>query len=230
VTPLRALTTASLAIVLAAFALAAPRDASAHARYQSSIPAKGEVVQASPGRVEITFTQEIQRVSGTYDISVEKDRGLTVTDGPAEVHEEDRSTMSVPLQPTLEPGRYVVMWKNVSDADGDPAEGAFSFYVQDPPTEVDLENDADLELIGAEDTPVASGTGVPTAAATAGMPAPPTTERSPSPAPSVTPGDSSPDDDDDGGGASAIIAIVLVVGLVAAGTVAGYMLVQRMRR
>ena len=66
--------------------------------------------------------------------------------------------MSVPLQPDLADGRYVVHWNNVSDEDGDPAEGAFSFYVNYEPNAVDLENDEQLGQIGAEETPASNDT------------------------------------------------------------------------
>ncbi len=105
-------------------------------------------------------------MSGTYSIEVERDRGASVNAGPAVVDDADRSKMSAPLTPNLTPGRYVVHWNNVSDDDGDAAEGAFSFYVETQPTAIDLENDAQLELIGAPDeTPSASETSQPAATA-----------------------------------------------------------------
>ena len=161
--------TAAIAFVAAmglVAVIAAPGTALAHARYMSSTPAKGEVVATSPAAVEITFTQDIQKVSGTYSIEVERDRGASVTAGPAVVDDSDRSKMSVPLNPNLIAGRYVVHWTNASDADGDPAEGAFSFYVQTKPTAIDLENDQQLELVGAEEeTPAAGETSQPATAA-----------------------------------------------------------------
>ena len=54
---------AALAALLAVpSAILLVSTASAHARYKSSIPATGDVLAASPARVEITFTQEIQKV------------------------------------------------------------------------------------------------------------------------------------------------------------------------
>jgi methionine-rich copper-binding protein CopC len=217
-------------IAMLAALLIAPRDVAAHARYESSEPAKGEVVQTSPSRVEITFTQEIQRVSGLYGITVEKDRGLDVTAGPAEVHDDDRSTMSIPLQPTLEPGRYVVFWHNVSDEDGDAAEGAFSFYVQDAPTAVDLENDRQLEEIGAEDeTPTGEPTEEATTEPTAAATDEPTAAATSTPAAVETPADGD-DGEDDGDAVAAIIAIVVVAAVALAAAGVGYTVVQRRRR
>jgi methionine-rich copper-binding protein CopC len=143
--------------IIAAIAIV-PSTASAHARLKTSTPAVGEVVQTAPTQVVIFFTQEIQKVSGLYSINVNRDRGAEVTTGPAVIDESDRTKMSVQLQPDLGPGRYVVHWHNVSDADGDPLDGAFSFYVQTQPNAVDLANDADLAKIGNEDvTPAAEG-------------------------------------------------------------------------
>ena len=147
---------AGAAVLAATFLAAAP--VLAHARYKSSTPGKGEVLAASPARVEITFTQQLQKISGTYGIEVNRDRGAAVTSGPAVLDETDRSKLSVPLQADLQPGRYVVHWKNVSDADGDPATGALSFYVNKQPNAVDLQNDKQLEQIGFEPETPAAGT------------------------------------------------------------------------
>jgi methionine-rich copper-binding protein CopC len=101
--------------VVAAAIVGFAATASAHARFKSSTPGKGEVVQTSPSQVEIFFTQAVQKVSGTYGIEVARDRGAAVTTGPAVIDENDRTHMTVQLQPNLTPGRYVVQWKNVSD-------------------------------------------------------------------------------------------------------------------
>ena len=127
--------------------------AAAHANYKSSAPAKGEVLSASPTRVSITFTQEVQKLTGTFGIDVAVDGGAPVTLGDATLDDSDRSIMTVALEPSLNPGRYVVRWKNVSDSDGDTAEGAFSFYVGSQPSADDLVADEALLKIGAEETP-----------------------------------------------------------------------------
>jgi methionine-rich copper-binding protein CopC len=154
---------ALLAGTVAAFA--AVSVASAHAHYKSSAPAKGEVLAAAPSQAAVVFTQAIQKVAGTYSVSVENAGGVSVTTGPAIVAENDRTRMSAPLQAGLAAGRYVVHWTNVSDDDSDPGEGAFSFYVQKQPSADDLASDQQLESIGAEpettaaaDTPAAGGT------------------------------------------------------------------------
>lgn len=156
----------ALAGITAAAAMLAVSPAFAHARLKSSTPAAGEAITASPARVEITFTQEIQKIAGEYGITVVKDRGLDVTAGPTVVDDADRTKMSVPLQPGLANGRYVVHWKNTSDEDGDPAEGAFSFYLNYTPNAVDLASDAQLAALGEEPTPTPGASGTAATGAT----------------------------------------------------------------
>lgn len=223
-----ALSAVALTVIAVAAAFWSLAPVLAHARYKSSTPAKGEIVPISPSAVEITFTNDIQKVAGTYDLQVNKDRGPSVTSGSATVNDDDRSKLSVALQPELTPGRYVVNWTNVSDEDGDPAEGAFSFYIADyTPTTVDLANDAQLELVGAEegetpstgDTPVSSGD-TPSSA--------PTSVRTSGATSTATSGAEAGDDGDDGDGNGTLIVIVVVA--VAAGAVAavgGFLLTRR---
>jgi methionine-rich copper-binding protein CopC len=199
-----------------------------HARYDSSTPSKGEILAVSPSMVEITFSNDIQKVSGTFGITVTRDRGADVTAGPSAVNDADRTKLSVPLQPGLADGRYVVNYKNVSDEDGDPYEGAFSFYINYQPNAVDLANDAQLEQIGAEDDPTPAGTAPatsPSSAATITTTTPPA-EQETEVAASPTPTDL-PDDEDDDSSALLIVAIVVAVVLIA---VAGGVLVMRRRR
>ena len=192
----------------------------AHADYASSTPGRGEQLAVAPPEVEITFTQQIQKITGTYDIAVNKDRGLSATSGPAVVNDADRTKMSVPLQPNLGSGRYVVNWKNLSDGDGDPKEGAFSFYLNYVPTAVDLANDAELEQIGNEgEEPVAGATDVAETPVGA-TPEPsvavntPSSEASPAGTPASENG---ADDSDSGSNAMIIVAVVIIVAGAAAG-------------
>lgn len=196
-----------LALITAAVLL--PSIASAHARLGSSTPAVGEVLQASPTAVEITFTQEIQKVSGLYSIKVTNAAGADVTALPAVVNETDRTKMSVQLQPALPPGRYVVNWHNVSDADGDPLDGAFSFYIQNEPTASDLEDDQRLALIGQEETPQAT-------AETSPAPTTAPVTSAPAASPTATAATSS-----GGGGSNTTVYVVVGVLAVAAVGAAG---------
>lgn len=203
--------------LLAVSMLVATAPVSAHAQYASSTPGKGGRLTSAPAEVTITFTQEIQRIAGTYEITVNKDRGLTVTSGPAVVSDDDRTMMSVPLEPNLADGRYVVRWKNVSDADGDPAEGAFSFYLNYEPNTVDLENDAQLEEVGVEaETPASGETPVPDETPDEATPADsaPTTG---APTAGATPDDGAEGDEDD----DSTSTLWVILGAVGIGVVAG---------
>jgi hypothetical protein len=159
--------------------------------------------------VSITFTQEIQKVTGTYGIDVTDEAGVDVTEGDAVLSDADRSVLTVGLQPELPPGRYIVQYKNVSDADGDPYAAGFAFYVGVEPTAEQLAADALLEPEDETPQPVGSTTPAPGRTPAASATA-------------VAPGG---DDDDGGGGATwiilgVVIAVGVVVGFVAARIVA----------
>ena len=175
------------------------------------MPAKGEALSASPTQVSITFTQDVQKITGTYGIEVHAEPSTPqtgiippATDGPTILDDDDRSMMTVQLAADLPSGRYVVRWKNVSDTDGDTGEGAFSFYVRVQPTEADLAADAALEGIGGESTPTAGG---PASTPDAG---------DTSPASSATATPPAGGDDNDGGGSVVVIIAIVAVALGAA--------------
>ena len=158
--PLRHKLVAPLAVAaLASAALFSAMPVFAHARYKSSTPDTGAVLASSPARVEITFTEQVQKVAGTYSIEVTRDRGASATAGSAVLDDANRTKLSVPLQTALAPGRYVVNWTNVSDDDADPAEGAFSFYINTQPNAVDLANDKQLAALGFEDVTATAAAG-----------------------------------------------------------------------
>lgn len=185
----------------------------AHARLKESTPAAGEVLAASPADVSITFTNDLQRISGSYGIDVSDEAGQVVTAGPAVIDDSNRSLMTVPLQPSLPPGRYVVMYRNVSDADGDPFEAGFAFYVDVVPTDEQLAEDALLAPPEIADTQTFA----------AGNPSSPTTSsETPTPAvnistPAPEPTSAAPSDGDDGGGGvSPTVIFVIAVGAAVA--------------
>jgi methionine-rich copper-binding protein CopC len=205
------------AAALLAVSVAPPGRALAHARYESSTPGKGEVLQTSPSTVSITFSQDVQKITGTYGIDVTANGMANVTAAPATLSDEDRSIMTVPLQPALAAGRYVVEWTNVSDEDGDPAEGAFAFYVGREPTAPELAADEELAEIGGEEaTPTASPGATETEVVGTSVAA--------TPAPTDT------DDDDDGDSGAVVFAVVVgAAALVAAGGAGWWFLSRRGR-
>jgi methionine-rich copper-binding protein CopC len=217
--------------LVAVAGLALPSAASAHARLKSSTPAVSEVVQTSPSEVVIIFTEDVQKVSGTYGITVTKDRGPDVTAGPAVLDDTDRSQLSVPLQADLAPGRYVVEYHNVSDDDGDPFNGAFAFYIQTQPTAVDKANDAQLAQIGSEEgTPGADETassGTPSAAPTTAAATAPATGGAPAVATAAASSTSDSGGSDTGRNIAIAAAIVVALAVIAG---AGWFAFLRPRR
>jgi methionine-rich copper-binding protein CopC len=201
---------AAIAAAGAAFALVVS-IASAHARLDDSTPAAGEVVETSPPQVSVTFSQEIQKITRTYGIDVLDANENELTTQDAVLSDADRRILTVDLPASLPPGRYVVRYKNVSDEDGDPFEGAYAFYVGRQPTEAERAADAQLTQEEEEETPTAAaGTSTPAAQATSAATGAATAVTTPA----------STADDDSGGNITLILvvaALVVLVVLVAGG-------------
>jgi methionine-rich copper-binding protein CopC len=124
-----------IAPVVAAFALfliPAVR-VSAHAAYDHSTPGDGEVLAAAPARIDVFFKEETQRANGLPTLVVVNGSGDTVSSNTT-LDDNDRKHISADLNPGLPPGRYAVIWHNVSADDGDEAQGAFYFYVGTGPS------------------------------------------------------------------------------------------------
>jgi methionine-rich copper-binding protein CopC len=184
-------------------ALALITAALGHAHPDTMSPDKGAVLQTAPTAVEITFVEEIQKTAGSYGLEVALDGGGSVTDGAPTIDPANAAHLSVALKPNLAAGRYVVNWHNVSSADGDAAEGAYSFYLKTEPTADDLAKDAALEQVGAE--PADTPTDVPSSAQpTVIAPAPAT-----SPAASAALPGAGSGPDAEGGGWGILIAAAL---------------------
>ncbi len=179
----------------------------AHADYESSIPARDEVVPEAPERVDVWFTQDLVKREGLYFVRVFDEAETQVSGGDGVVDDDDRSHVFAELPPGLGTGRYIVRWMTTSDIDGDDDEGAFCFYVGVEPA-------ADQEAECAEFADELP----PTPTRVDDQPADPT--------PTVTaPVDGS---DDDGSNAGLIIGIIVAV--VAAVAVVGGGLVWLSRR
>ncbi len=106
----------------------------AHADYDSSVPARDEVVAEAPERVEVFFTQDVIKRDGAFSVRVFDDAGTQVSEGDGAVNDDDRRNINVELSATVGPGRYIVEWMSTSDIDGDTDDGAFCFYVGVEPT------------------------------------------------------------------------------------------------
>ncbi|MEX0683504.1 MAG: copper resistance protein CopC [Dehalococcoidia bacterium] len=119
---------AALAVALLAAVLVSASGASAHARYVSSTPADGATVAESPAQIEAVFAEEMGRSGGLPTMVLVNESGDVIADGPV-LNDADRTKMTLDLPPSLPEGRYTVIWHNISDDDGDEAQGAFVFFV-----------------------------------------------------------------------------------------------------
>jgi methionine-rich copper-binding protein CopC len=108
--------------------------APAHAHYDHSSPAIGEVVPNPPPRVDIYTDQDMAKVGNANAITVTNAAEQRVDTGPTTVDDADRRHFWVALQPNLSPGRYVVSFTTLSDVDNDSDHGRFAFYVGRAPT------------------------------------------------------------------------------------------------
>jgi methionine-rich copper-binding protein CopC len=200
-----------LAVAVALLSETAP--AFAHAEYESSTPARDQVAQAAPSRVDVLFTQEMARVAGEYFLRVFNDQQTQVSQGDGQIDDLDRTLMFTTMPTDVPPGRYIVRWLNLSDEDGDSDEGAYCFYVAVQPTP---EQQAECAAFAEEEGPAPSaGAASPTAGAVASATQAET-------GPTATPADATEDGDDDGGSNVALIVTVIVVGaLVVLAAVAG---------
>jgi copper resistance protein C len=114
--------------VAAALLAAGAAPALAHEQLESSEPADGETLQEVPARIVLTFSGNV--VDPEPQVVLRNEDGaavgeaLPVVDGP---------TVTLPLDPSVANGLYVVEWSLVS-SDGDPVSGEFTFAVEAPRT------------------------------------------------------------------------------------------------
>jgi copper transport protein len=122
----------AVAFVAIAFgASAAP--AGAHARLLASVPAAGERVAKPPRTVVLTFDEPVETGLGSLDVLDVAGRMHAI--GPVAHPNGDPERVSIGVD-ALATGRYVVVWRVVSD-DSHVVSGAFAFGVGvdagDPP-------------------------------------------------------------------------------------------------
>ena len=118
-----------LVLALAVLLMAAPATVEAHANYVESDPAANSVVDESPERVTIWFTEPLE--PALSEIKAFDTQGVRVDEGDSTVDSSDPLAMSVSVK-SLADGTYTVAWKNVSTVDGHSRRGAFVFSVGEP--------------------------------------------------------------------------------------------------
>ena len=119
-----------LAALLCALAPLAPVSrAAAHANLVAADPAPNAVLDISPGRVVLKFTEEIS--PNFSDISVLDTLGDRVDKKDAAVLPNDPVSIAVSL-PELPKGSYTVSWRNLSNIDGHAVRGSYAFSIGVP--------------------------------------------------------------------------------------------------
>jgi methionine-rich copper-binding protein CopC len=133
-----------LMTALAIATLALSGVALAHAPYKSSTPSPGQTLASSPASVVIFFEEEIGTGStGT----VTNASGATVSSGAA-IDPNDRTKLTITLNPSLPNGVYKVNWTSISADDNDELDGSFFFGVGVPaPSTATAPNLAGVALV-----------------------------------------------------------------------------------
>ncbi|MGH2735556.1 MAG: copper resistance CopC family protein, partial [Actinomycetota bacterium] len=121
---------ALLLVVAAAALVLVPADsAGAHALVENTSPGIDEVVEQSPARVVIDFSEPVEVAFGA--IRVYDTNGNRVDDGEADHVTGNPDQVAVGLEADLPDGTYTVTWKVVS-ADSHPISEAFVWHVGAP--------------------------------------------------------------------------------------------------
>ena len=113
-------------IVLALLAALTPESASAHAAFDRSDPLPNTVLAESPTEIRIWFTEPLEE--GYNEVRLFDKTGHEIPNLSIE-RGEGKKSLVVPLPEPLANGTYSVVWKNLSSADGHPAQGYFTFTV-----------------------------------------------------------------------------------------------------
>jgi copper transport protein len=104
----------------------AATEAFAHASLESSDPSNGELLETTPDRISLTFTEPPDLSLTT--IGVLDEAGAPVPTGPPELAPGSDFEVRVRLDPVPD-GVYTVTWRTVSATDGHVTSNAFSFGV-----------------------------------------------------------------------------------------------------
>lgn len=117
----------ALVLVIVAAGLAFPALATAHANLDRSDPLDGQVVQTSPSKVTLAFSERVEIALGAirvFDGDARRvDQGEPIRESP--------NVVSIRVAGPLARGTYTVSWR-VASADGHPIDGAFVFHVGAP--------------------------------------------------------------------------------------------------
>jgi copper transport protein len=115
------------ALALAAGWLSWPRQTSAHAILQRSLPVQSQELETSPELVETWYSEPIER--SLTRLTVFDATGAAVQTGKTLFSDSDATYAAVALPPNLPSAIYTVAFENVSKVDGHTWTGSFAFIV-----------------------------------------------------------------------------------------------------
>lgn len=141
------------------------KPALAHADLDRADPTADAVLTTAPTQVQLWFTQELFRRAGMNTIEVYAADGSRQDQGEAAINDDDRTLLTVALQPDLRPGVYTVRWQALSSEDGHDSAGEFTFTIAAGAAAATAPVTPTVVLTAATATPppVATPTDAPTA-------------------------------------------------------------------
>jgi putative copper export protein/methionine-rich copper-binding protein CopC len=126
----RAVLLFSALLLLLIASLAAPHDASAHAKLLKSSPAAGSRLDAQPADIQLFLSESVDLGFSSIKVLDRARREQPV--GPLGRVSGDDTTATVPLTAALTPGTYTVVWRTLSAIDGHLTAGSFAFRIRGP--------------------------------------------------------------------------------------------------
>jgi methionine-rich copper-binding protein CopC len=105
-----------------------PHLTGAHADLVTSNPAAGGTISALPPKLTLTFAEEVKPDSPVVEVTGPDGQRVDAGDAAVDLTDATRKTVTVSLY-AGGPGAYAVHWETVSNTDGHPLSGDFTFTV-----------------------------------------------------------------------------------------------------
>ena len=115
-------------IVLLICLIGQSRLTAAHADLDSSNPPAGGTISALPPKLTLNFAEEVKPDSPVVEVTGPNGARVDAGDAAVDLNDATRKTVTVSLY-AGGPGAYAVHWETVSNTDGHPLSGDFSFTV-----------------------------------------------------------------------------------------------------
>ncbi|MCY4528661.1 MAG: copper resistance protein CopC, partial [Chloroflexi bacterium] len=118
---------AALVLAVAMLVLSRPDPAYAHANLADADPAPNSVLDESPSKITIWYTEPLE--PSFSSIEVLDSQGSRVDNDDSTVEPANPTVMYVTILDDLPNGTYTVAWRNLSTVDGHTIRGTFSYSV-----------------------------------------------------------------------------------------------------